>query len=123
MTHTNITMKAKTLHGKSTQELQKALIQKMAEAYLPVGQGFKPTLAVVFLSVKQDRKAVCEILKSENFGILVIERKMKDCITYRKRQSPDFLPVVNMVMARMISNRFHSATCSWVALKEKQLNQ
>ncbi|MDZ7763841.1 MAG: FIST N-terminal domain-containing protein [Melioribacteraceae bacterium] len=35
-----------------------------------MADGFKPTLAVVFISIKQDRKAVCEILN--NYGIDII---------------------------------------------------
>ncbi len=27
-----------------------------------MADGFKPTLAIVFISIKQDRKAVCEII-------------------------------------------------------------
>jgi hypothetical protein len=48
-------MKAKSIKGKSTEEIQAALQQSMAD-------GFKPTLAIVFLSVKQNRNAVCKIL-------------------------------------------------------------
>jgi len=38
-------MKAKSIKGKSTEEIKTALEQSIAD-------GFKPTLAVVFLSVK-----------------------------------------------------------------------
>jgi K+-sensing histidine kinase KdpD len=48
-------MKAKTIHGNSSAEIKSALQQSMAAI-------FKPTLAIVFISVKQVRKAVCEIL-------------------------------------------------------------
>ena len=48
-------MKAKSIKGKSVQEIQSALDQSMSD-------GFKPTLAVVFLSVSQDRNAIVEIL-------------------------------------------------------------
>ena len=43
-------MKAKSIKGKSAEEIQAALQQSMID-------GFKPTLAVVFLSISQDRKA------------------------------------------------------------------
>jgi len=56
-------MKAKSIKGKSTEEIQSALEQSLAD-------GFKPTLAIVFISVKQDRKAVCEILHNEGIDIL-----------------------------------------------------
>ena len=45
-----INMKAKSIKGKSTEEIQSALQQSMAD-------GFKPTLAIVFISKSQDRKA------------------------------------------------------------------
>lgn len=48
-------MKAKSIKGNSAEEIQSALTQSMTD-------GFAPTLAIVFLSVKQDRKAVCKIL-------------------------------------------------------------
>ena len=48
-------MKAKSIKGNSNEEIKSALAESMAD-------GFKPTLAIVFISIKQDRKAVCEIL-------------------------------------------------------------
>src|SRR3989304_8078685 len=56
-------MKAKSIKGKSTEEINAALRESMSD-------GFKPTLAIVFISVKQDRKAVCEILHSKGIDIL-----------------------------------------------------
>ena len=55
-------MKAKSIKGKSTEEIQSALEKSMAD-------GFRPTLAIVFLSVSQDRKAICKIL--DNHGIAI----------------------------------------------------
>jgi len=55
-------MKAKSIKGKSTEEIKTALKQSMAD-------GFKPTLAIVFISIKQDRNAICKILDDE--GILI----------------------------------------------------
>ncbi len=70
-------MKAKSIKGKTVEEIQTALQQSMADARLPDlptgqagGQGFKPTLAIVFISIKQDRKAICEILQREGIDIL-----------------------------------------------------
>ncbi len=62
-------MKAKSIQGKSPNEIQAALQESMADAHLPDGQGFQPTLAVVFLSVKQDINAICEILDKRNIAI------------------------------------------------------
>lgn len=56
-------MKAKSIKGKSPEEIKTALAESMAD-------GFKPTLAIVFISVKQDREAVCVILKKNNIDIL-----------------------------------------------------
>lgn len=47
-------MKAKSIKGKSTEEIKSALEQSMAD-------GFKPTLAIVFLSIKQDKESVSKI--------------------------------------------------------------
>jgi hypothetical protein len=35
-----------------------------------MADGFKPTLAVIFISVKQDRKAVCEMFHNEGIDVL-----------------------------------------------------
>ena len=55
-------MKAKSIKGFSPQEIQKYLEESMAD-------GFNPTLAVVFLSVEQDRKTICEVLNEK--GLVV----------------------------------------------------
>jgi hypothetical protein len=55
-------MKAKSIKGKSPEELQSALEQSMSD-------GFKPTLAIVFLSVSQNRKAVCGMLDAHGIAI------------------------------------------------------
>jgi len=56
-------MKAKLIKGKSTEEIQAAMNESMAD-------GFKPTLAIVFISIKQDREAVCEILHNRDIEII-----------------------------------------------------
>ena len=56
-------MKAKSIKGKSTGEIQAALQDSMTD-------GFKPTLAIVFISIKQDRKAICEILTGKGIDII-----------------------------------------------------
>lgn len=55
-------MKAKSIKGKSSSEIQTALQQSMTD-------GFKPTLAFVFLSVNQDRDEICKVFKDENISI------------------------------------------------------
>ena len=55
-------MKAKSIKGKSLEEIQSALQQSMAD-------DFKPTLAIVFLSVSQDRQGVCKILDDAGIKI------------------------------------------------------
>lgn len=55
-------MNAKSIKGKSTEEIQAALQQSMAD-------GFKPTLAIVFISVKQDRGAVSKLLDDNEIQI------------------------------------------------------
>jgi len=55
-------MKSKTIKGNSPEEIKIALAESLAD-------GFKPTLAIVFLSFKQDLDAVCKILDSEGIQI------------------------------------------------------
>jgi hypothetical protein len=55
-------MKAKTIKGKSTEEISSALTESMSD-------GYKPTLAVVFLSVKQDREAISKLLDDKGIQI------------------------------------------------------
>ena len=56
-------MNAKSIKGSSRQEIQSALQQSMVD-------GFRQTLAIVFISVKQDRKSICEILGNEGVDIV-----------------------------------------------------
>jgi hypothetical protein len=62
-------MKAKSIKGRSAEEIKTALAESMADARLPDGQGFKPTLALVFISVKQDIDTIISILDGENIQI------------------------------------------------------
>jgi hypothetical protein len=55
-------MKAKSIKGKSPAEIQSELTKSIAE-------NFKPTLAIVFLSISQDRNAICEMLDKKNITI------------------------------------------------------
>ena len=55
-------MKAKSIKANSISEFKTALEQSLAD-------GYEPTLAFVFISVFQDRDAVCELLDSK--GIII----------------------------------------------------
>ena len=55
-------MKAKSIHGSTVLNIDKALVNALAD-------GFKPTVAIVFISVKQDRKAICELLDAKNIDV------------------------------------------------------
>ena len=55
-------MTAKTIKGKSVEEISAALAESMVD-------GFQPTLAIVFISIKQDHKAICKLL--DDAGITV----------------------------------------------------
>lgn len=55
-------MKAKSIKGKSTKEIKAALKESMAD-------GYDPTLAIVFLSVKQDRETVSKLLDEKGIQI------------------------------------------------------
>ncbi len=55
-------MKSKAVSGKSIEDIKQALKNSLED-------GFFPTIAVVFMSVKQDRKAICELLDSKNIDV------------------------------------------------------
>ncbi len=55
-------MKAKSIKGNSTAEINTSLQQSMSD-------DFKPTLAIVFISVKQNREEICELLNKEGISI------------------------------------------------------
>ncbi len=55
-------MKAKSIKGKSPEEIKSALEQSMAD-------GYQPTLAIVFISIKQDRKAVAELFYQKGIDV------------------------------------------------------
>lgn len=55
-------MKAKSIKGKSTEEIKNALEQNMAD-------GFKPTLAIVFASLQLDRKAIGKLFDDAGISI------------------------------------------------------
>jgi len=56
-------MKSKSIKGKSKEEIKAALHQSMMD-------GFRPTLAIVFISVKQNRTAICKLLVNNDIDIL-----------------------------------------------------
>jgi hypothetical protein len=55
-------MKAKSIKGISPKEIQSALVDSMND-------GFIPTLAIVFLSISQDRGAICELLSEKDIAV------------------------------------------------------
>ncbi|MBU2929661.1 FIST signal transduction protein [Winogradskyella psychrotolerans] len=55
-------MKSKSIKGKSIASIKAALQQSLHD-------GFKPTLAIVFLSINQDRNAIRELLDSKNISV------------------------------------------------------
>src|SRR6187549_1055799 len=55
-------MQAKSIKGKSTEEINAALRESMAD-------GYKPTLAIVFISVKQDREAISRLLDEKGIQV------------------------------------------------------
>src|SRR5436190_12753500 len=55
-------MKAKSIKGKSLQEIESGLHQAMADE-------LKPTLALVFMSVKQDREAITSLFNTEGIAV------------------------------------------------------
>ncbi len=56
-------MKAKTIRGNSPEEIKNELSESISD-------GFKPTLAIIFISIKQDREAVCDIINNKGIDII-----------------------------------------------------
>ncbi len=56
-------MKAKTIYGNSPQEFRSALQESMKD-------GYQPALAIVFISVKQDRESVLELFQKEGIEVI-----------------------------------------------------
>ena len=63
-------MKAKSIRGKSAEEIKLALAESMKDVHLPNEQGFKPTLAIVFVSIKRDRKAIIDVLADNGIDVI-----------------------------------------------------
>lgn len=55
-------MKAKSIKGRSSEEIRVALSESMVD-------GFKPTLAIVFLSVKQSTEAITKLLDEKGIQV------------------------------------------------------
>ena len=55
-------MQAKSIKGKSTEEIQSIIQQSMSD-------GFKPTLAIAFISKSQDRKAITDLLDKNGIAV------------------------------------------------------
>jgi hypothetical protein len=55
-------MKAKSIKGKTAEEIQLTLQQSISD-------DFKPTLAIVFVSVKQDRNSIQKIFSDAGIAI------------------------------------------------------
>ena len=56
-------MNAKSIKGASPEEIKSALNECMSD-------GFNPTLAVVFISIKQERKSVIDLLAKNNIDVI-----------------------------------------------------
>ncbi len=55
-------MNSKSIKGQSPAEIKTALEKSMFD-------GFKPTLAIVFLSIKQDHAAICHLMDEHNVAV------------------------------------------------------
>jgi hypothetical protein len=56
-------MQAKSIKGKSPEEIKAALEKSIVD-------GYHPTIAFVFISIKQDRNAICSLLADANIDII-----------------------------------------------------
>jgi hypothetical protein len=55
-------MRAKSIKGKSIQEIKSSLANSLAD-------GYTPTLAFVFLSIKHDTEAICTLMKDHGIAV------------------------------------------------------
>lgn len=55
-------MKSKSIKGKSVKEIKTALEHAMQD-------GFKPTLAIVFISISLDKQSICKMLDDNNISV------------------------------------------------------
>lgn len=88
-------MKAKSIKGKSIPELKAALTKVITRE-------FKPTLAIAFCSVKQDLKALCDLIDSESialFGCTTCgefideETEQGSCVILLMDMNPDYFQI------------------------------
>lgn len=56
-------MKAKSIKGNSTAEIKSALTESIAD-------GYQPTIAFIFISIKQDRNAICSLLTEHDIDVI-----------------------------------------------------
>ena len=70
-------MKARSFKGNSTEEIKTALVLSMSG-------DFTPTLAIVFLSLQQDRNAISKILDDQVLYIVICckDDKIQLCILH-----------------------------------------
>ena len=78
-------MKAKSIKGKSVEEIKAALEESMATARPddPVGRGYLPTVAIVFISIKQDRNSICDLLTEHNIDVIGATSSTENSILQR----------------------------------------
>ena len=55
-------MKSKSIHGASAPEIKEALHRAMDD-------GFRPTVAIIFSSVQQDRDAICMLFRTHTIDV------------------------------------------------------
>lgn len=98
-------MQAKSIKGKSPEEIQDAL-EKCT------GENYKSTLAIVFLSVKQDRETISKILDDKGIQIFgattageFIDGRLFTYGEFGKSKKGNY--------------EYHNNACCVVALKEK----
>jgi hypothetical protein len=128
-------MNAKSIKGKSAGDIKSALQQSMTD-------DFKPTLAIVFSSITQDIKAICDILDKQDisiFGatscgefidgeitneaivILLLDMKKTDfkilIENYDGRKEEEVAKVMGLSALESFKNPSFLVSCSFVALK------
>lgn len=70
-------MNAKSIKGRTPEEIQKALDEIIRDARLPDGQGFKPTLAIIMISNMDDAESLRSIFGVQGIAIFGVTAPQK----------------------------------------------
>ncbi len=112
-------MQAKSIKGKTTEEIKAALAESKAD-------GFTPTLAIVFISISQDRNTVCKILDDAGIQIFGATTNGEFIDENPEKLSVailllDMNPAYFSVLFFFINRKNHGAAVAFLSISENKL--